>query len=455
MKQTADVIICGAGSAGVAVAYYLAVLKGITDVLVVDKHPPLTQTSAKSGENYRNWWPNDTMVSFMNRSIELMTGLADTSGNIFNMRQNGYVYATAQAGSALQQTINHYSRLGVGECRLHDGRSPHAYTPPTTTNISADRDGADFLFDERIIQRSFPHFSPHIRSVIHARRAGAVSAQQMGMYLLNEAKKLGVEEMRGEVTAIDQDSQGVNSVHILTANGEIRVATRVFINAAGPFVPQIAAMLGVELPVYSVLQQKIAFQDHLGSVPRSAPFTIFMDAQYLNWSDEEKAILRSEPDDQWLLGQLPGGLHIKPEGGADSIWVKLGWALNKEPETPLWDPEGTVEFPDLVLRGASTLIPGLLQYQNRISKPIMHYAGYYTRTRENLPIIGPMGVDGAYLVGALSGFGTMASCAAGELVAHWIAGDRLPAYAAKLSLARYDDPIYIASLANGQQDGEL
>ncbi len=455
MKQTAGVIICGAGSAGVAVAYYLATLKGITDVLVVDKHPPLTQTSAKSGENYRNWWPNDTMISFMNRSIELMAELADTSGNIFNMTQNGYVYATAQPESALQQTLAHYSQLGVGECRLHNRRSPHPYIPPTTTNISAGRNGADFLFDDHIIQKSFPHFSPHIQSVIHTRRAGAVSAQQMGMFLLNEAKRLGVQEIRGEVTSVAQDSQGVKSVHIVTANEEISVATRVFINAAGPFVSHIAAMLGVELPVYSVRQQKIAFQDHSGIVPRSAPFTIFMDAQYLNWSDEEKAILQSEPDDHWLLQQFPGGLHIKPEGGADSIWVKLGWALNKQPETPLWEPEGTVDFPDLVLRGATKLIPGLCQYQNRISKPIMHYAGYYTRTPENLPIIGPMGVDGTYLVGALSGFGTMASCAAGELIAHLVAGDKSPTYAAPLSLARYDDSIYVASLVNSQQDGEL
>lgn len=455
MKQTADVIICGAGSAGVAAAYYLAAFKGITNVLVVDKHPPLTQTSAKSGENYRNWWPNDTMVSLMNRSIELMTELADISGNIFNMTQNGYVYATAQPESALGKTIDHYSQLGAGKCRLHSEGSPHTYIPPTRTDISASRDGADFLFDDDLIQQWFPHFSPQIRSIIHARRAGAVSAQQMGMYLLSEAKKRGVGEIRGEVTAIDQDSQGVKRVHIVTANEEISVATRVFINAAGPFVAHIAAMLGVELPVYSVPQQKIAFRDHLGIVPRSAPFTIFMDPQYLNWSDEEKAILQSEPDDHWLLGQLPGGLHIKPEGGADSTWVKLGWALNKQPETPVWDPEGTVEFPEMVLRGATTLVPGLGQYRNRISKPIMQYAGYYTRTQENLPIIGPMGVNGTYLVGALSGFGTMASCAAGELVADWISGDKLPAYAVPLCLARYDDPIYAAFLANNQEDGEL
>ncbi|MCP4420935.1 MAG: FAD-binding oxidoreductase [Chloroflexi bacterium] len=455
MTQTVDVVICGAGSAGVAIAYYLAQQKGITDVLVVDKHAPLTQTSAKSGENYRNWWPNSSMVSLMNRSIDLMEALADASGNIFSMARHGYAYVTAKPERDLQTYVEHYRQLDVGDCRMHNGRSQHSYIPPTNAPFASAPGGADLLFDQHLIQQNFPHFANHIQSVIHARRAGAVSAQQMGMYLLNEAKKLGIKEVRGAVTAVAQDNQGIKSVEITTANEKIKITTRTFINAAGPFTPAIAALLNIELPVYSILQQKIAIQDHHAIIPRDAPFTIFMDAQYLDWSDEEKEMLQSEPDDQWLLDKFPGGLHIKPEGGRDSPWIKLGWAINKRPEIPLWEPKGTLDFPETVLRGASRLVPGLSQYLDRLPKPIMHYAGYYTRTKENLPIIGPMGVKGAYIVGALSGFGTMASCAAGELIAAWVAGDRLPAYATHLSLARYDDPAHIASLANNQQDGEL
>ena len=45
---------------------------------------------------------------------------------------------------------------------------------------------------------------------------------------------------------------------------------------------------------------------------------------------------------------------------------------------------------------------------------LRHYGGYYTMTDENWPLIGPMGTDGAYIVGALSGFGSMSACAAGQ-----------------------------------------
>ena len=56
-KTTADVVICGAGIAGVAAAYHLAVRRGVTDVVLVDERPPLSLTSDKSTECYRNWWP--------------------------------------------------------------------------------------------------------------------------------------------------------------------------------------------------------------------------------------------------------------------------------------------------------------------------------------------------------------------------------------------------------------
>jgi glycine/D-amino acid oxidase-like deaminating enzyme len=273
--------------------------------------------------------------------------------------------------------------------------------------------------------------------------------------MLEEARRLGIRELRAELVAVEQDHRGVEAVEVIAAGGRERIETRKFVNAAGPFAPHVAAMLKVALPVFSVLQQKVVMQDHLGVVARDAPFTVFMDEQFLDWSEDERQLLQSEPEYKWLLDKLPGGLHIRPEGGDDSPWIKLGWAFNHTAEQPEWEPEGTPEFPDLVLRGASRLIPQLRQYVGSIPKPVVRYAGYYTKTKENLPIIGPLGVAGAYIVGALSGFGTMVSCAAGELAAAWVAGGELPDYARHFSLARYDDPAYVASLDSMQPDGEL
>ena len=50
-----DVVICGAGIAGIAAAYHLAVEQGVKEIVLVDERSPLTLTSDKSTECYHNW----------------------------------------------------------------------------------------------------------------------------------------------------------------------------------------------------------------------------------------------------------------------------------------------------------------------------------------------------------------------------------------------------------------
>ncbi|HEX2483197.1 MAG TPA: FAD-dependent oxidoreductase, partial [Methylomirabilota bacterium] len=93
----ADVVVCGAGIAGVAAAYHLTARHGVRGVILVDERPPLSLTSDKSTEAYRNFWPgpDDAMVRFMNRSIDLLEELAESSDNVFRMNRRGYVFGTA------------------------------------------------------------------------------------------------------------------------------------------------------------------------------------------------------------------------------------------------------------------------------------------------------------------------------------------------------------------------
>src|SRR5512136_2226758 len=97
MTRTAEVVICGAGIAGIAAAYHLAVQQGVKDVVLVDERPPLSLTSANSAECYRNWWPGpgDAMVALMNRSIDILQDLARETGNAFRLNRRGYLFATA------------------------------------------------------------------------------------------------------------------------------------------------------------------------------------------------------------------------------------------------------------------------------------------------------------------------------------------------------------------------
>ena len=94
-----DAVVCGAGIAGIAGAYALT-HSGLKRVLIVDPGPPLSLTSDKSTECYRNWWPGpgDAMVALMNRSIDLMEGHAQDSKNSFLLNRRGYLFATASSG---------------------------------------------------------------------------------------------------------------------------------------------------------------------------------------------------------------------------------------------------------------------------------------------------------------------------------------------------------------------
>ena len=106
------------------------------------------------------------------------------------------------------------------------------------------------------------------------------------------------------------------------------------------------------------------------------------------------------------------------------------------------------------MRGMVQLAPGLAQYLDRLP-PMYVDGGYYTKTEENRPLIGPLPVDGAYVHAALSGYGLMAAPAAGELVALHITGATLPSYESTFRLSRYDDPAYRAMLANWGSTGQL
>ncbi|MGC1513935.1 MAG: FAD-dependent oxidoreductase, partial [Maribacter sp.] len=75
MDKKSRIIICGAGIAGVASAYYLLKKeKGIT-VILIDKNQPLSFTTSKSGENFRDYWPQKPMRDFVSDSIHLMNEL--------------------------------------------------------------------------------------------------------------------------------------------------------------------------------------------------------------------------------------------------------------------------------------------------------------------------------------------------------------------------------------------
>jgi len=445
-----DVVICGAGIAGIAAADALTACGA--SVLLVDERPPLALTSDKSSECYRNWWPgpDNAMVALMNRSIDLLDALAHDTQNAIALNRRGYLYVTTDPAQTaqLQHAGETAAALGAGPLRTHI--RPDTYTPSIAHGFDGQPDGADLILDRATLRRFFPCLTDATVAALHVRRCGWLSAQQLGMILLERACSRSARLLRARVEAVEVTDGRVSAVWIDSQ----RIATGAFVNAAGPFLRRVGRMVGVALPVFSERHLKVAFEDRLGVIPRDAPLLICADPQTIAWTDDERAMLVDEPEAQTLLGTLPAGAHCRPEGGTGSAWVIALWAYDAAPVEEVFPLPSAPYFFDVTLRGLTRIIPALEAYVHRPPRPTID-GGYYTKTRENRPLIGPAGPRGSFVVGAFSGYGIMAACGAAEVLAAHISGAAPPDYAAAFHPARYDDPAYRARLDAWTDTGQL
>jgi glycine/D-amino acid oxidase-like deaminating enzyme len=453
------VVICGAGIAGVSTAYHLTVGQGFDEVLIIDERPPLSLTSDKSTECYRNWWPGpgDAMVALMNRSIDILEELSESHGNSFNLNRRGYLFATANPDRIedFRAQGEEAASLGAGPLRIHDGPdAAPAYQPASAHGYKDVPTGSDLITDRVLIDQHFPYLTEETLGVLHARRAGWFDGQQMGRLLLEQARFHGAQVLEGRVTGVDVEGGKVEAVKVETSDGLQTIKTRNFVNAAGPFLREVGSLAGVDLPVFAELHAKVAIQDRLGAFPREAPMLIWTDPQHLPWREEEREALLDDSELQFLLEEFPQGAHGRPEGPADSPIILLIWTYETEKVTPSFPLKFDPNYPEIALRGMATCLPAMSAYFDSPPRPIVD-GGYYLKTEENRPLIGPMGAEGAWIIGALSGFGLMASPAGGELLASQIAGEEPPEFARWFNLERYENPEYQALLTDWGRSGQL
>jgi glycine/D-amino acid oxidase-like deaminating enzyme len=424
-------------------------------VVMVEQGNPLSLTSDKSTEAYRNWWPGPdrAMTAFMNRSIDLIEGIARTTDNRINLNRRGYLFATADVGKIpfLQTMATMAESRGGGPARLHETPSS-AYTPSPERGFDFALTGADIITDVNLIGRHFPYLTPETVAVAHARRAGWLSAQQLGMVMLEGARARGVKIVRGRVAGFDTRGGRVRAVAIEREDGRQSLEATHVVLAAGPMQHDMAAMIGIALPIYAERHFKVSFADARSAVPRSAPMMIWLDAQHLPWSDEERAALAEDNEARWLLQEFPAGVHGRPDGASATLILFNHHGEAVDPVFPL--PEPPAHYAEIALRGMSTMVPELQAYGGNPARSYVD-GGYYMRTRENRPLIGPVPVESAYVSCAFSGFGVMASCASGELIARHITGRALPDYAPAFLLSRYQDAAYSALLDSWGDGGQL
>lgn len=439
MTTRAELVIVGAGIAGVAAAYRLAVRRGMRNVVLVDERDPLTLTSDKGTHGYRNWWPgpDDTMLRFVSRSIDLMEEMAEETHNLFRLNRRGYLFVTSTDDGVQRLRTNALavSRFGMGPVREHPGAE--GYAPALAEGYCHQPIGADLLHGDAACA-AYPFLSRSTRAALHVRRAGFMNSLSLGNWMFRQAIAAGVTFVRDSVTAFDTTGGRVNGVRL--ASGAT-IETNRLVLAAGPALPAVGRMLGAELPLFHELHAKVTLSDENGVIPRSAPFTIWIDPVQLDIG----AVRRD----------MPGGLHVRPVDGPNGDEIYLIWTYHTEPCTPVWPPVFDADYAEICLRGLAAMVPSIPASFAGSGKGFVD-GGYYCKTSDNRPLVGPLPVEGAYVLGGLSGAGIMSAHSAADLLAGHVTGGLLPDYATAFLPSRYDEPSYAERVAEwGALAGQL
>jgi sarcosine oxidase subunit beta len=228
MRDRADIVIVGAGIMGLAIAYHLARL-GITDVVVLDRSYLCGGASGRNGGGVRAQWSSEANILLMQESVRMCRDFAfEMKINVW-FRQGGYLFLARSEDK--RRALEASTKLQNGH-----GLPTRMLTPKEARAIvpELDTDG--------------------VVAATYNPEDGVVFPWPFVWGFAQAARKLGVEvETFAEVVGFETRGARIEGVVVKSSapgsDGKARtIATNKVVNACGAWSPEIARMLGVELP---------------------------------------------------------------------------------------------------------------------------------------------------------------------------------------------------------------
>ena len=291
----------------------------------------MSLTSAASGENYRNWWPHPIMTAFTDHSIDLLEEIARRCDNRIHITRRGYALATRQAkpDHLLQQLHTGYGAEGARRIRVHGAASLFLLRTGGLGGLADAPEGVDVIQNPELIRRHFPTFDT--RSLHHPPRPSRRRYQRAAAW----KPDAGGDPRGGRHCYSGARHRNHPAGRWLRAEGARR-GRRADARCRGSSSTPPALISatsracwarGFRSRMYSSRRSRSPIS--LGAIDRNMPFSIDLDGQAIDWTDEERQLLEQDPATAWLARPMPGGIHCRPEGGEHGKWIKLGWAYNR------------------------------------------------------------------------------------------------------------------------------
>jgi glycine/D-amino acid oxidase-like deaminating enzyme len=228
-SPTSPVVVIGGGVMGSALAYWLTRLDPTCPVTVIERDPSYRQaSSALSAASIRQQFSTAVNIRISQASIEFLRHAADelaVDGERpdIGLREQGYLYLSDAAAAARMHAAHALQRACGSDVALLE--------PAALAQRFAWLNAADLSFGSLGL-RGEGWFDGHTLLTAFARKA----------------RHAGARYVSGSVTGLAIDGRRVTAV--ILADGS-RLPCSHVVNAAGPWARQVAALAGIELPVFA------------------------------------------------------------------------------------------------------------------------------------------------------------------------------------------------------------
>ena len=397
VTSQARVVIVGGGIAGCSIAFHLAA-RGWTDVLLLDKGALTSGTTWHAAGMVTHFHTSPTIMRMRQYSIALYRRLQDELGAARHWHEVGSlrVASSAEQMRFLERQVGMARAIGLDVGTVSPAEARRLF--PLMSGESLH--GAMYLPGDGYIDPSGGTMEL------------AARARALGVAIHTEVRVTGIaRSARGAVTGV--------------ATEQGQVAAEVVILAAGMWARQLAAPLGVSLPITPLVHQHLTTRPIPGAeLPRATP--CLRDPENLVYMREE------------VGGFLIGGFELEP----------VAWSVGGVP----WDFTQQLLPPDWelfrpILDGAIRRVPVLAHAE------LAHLVnGPEGITPDSRPLLGPVpGAPGLWVAAGLSHTGFGAGGAIGDVVAGWLVDGEPPYDVTEMNVRRfgwvYADGAYAAERA--------